>query len=133
MKGYGQFCPVAMAAAMLSERWTLLVVREMLMGSRHFNQLRRGMPLMSPTLLSKRLQTLQRQGVVERRETADGHGCEYDLTQAGRELLPLIETLGHWGKRWVATGMAREDIDVRLLMWACTAISTWRACLRSGW
>jgi len=117
MKGYGQFCPVAMAAAMLSERWTLLVVREMLMGSRHFNQLRRGMPLISPTLLSKRLQTLQRQGVVERCGNAGGHGWEYGLTQAGRELFPLIETLGHWGKRWVATGMAREDIDVRLLMW----------------
>ena len=117
MKGYGQFCPVAMAAALLAERWTLLVVRELLMGSRHFNQLRRGLPLMSPTLLSKRLQSLQQQGVVVREPAPDG-GWLYGLTEAGRELLPLIETMGHWGKRWVATSLNRKDIDVRLLMWA---------------
>lgn len=118
MKEYGQFCPVALAASLLSERWTLLLVREMLMGSRHFNQLRRGVPLMSPTLLSKRLQTLQERGVVEHRASADGHGGEYTLTEAGRALFPLIEMLGHWGRRWVATRLRPEDIDVRLLMWA---------------
>lgn len=117
MKGYGQFCPVAMAAALLAERWTLLVVRELLMGSRHFNELRRGLPLMSPTLLSKRLQSLQAQGVVTREAGADG-GWLYGLTDAGRELFPLVEAMGHWGKRWIATGMSRKDIDVRLLMWA---------------
>lgn len=117
MKGYGQFCPVAMAAALLSERWTLLVVRELLMDSRHFNQLRRGLPLMSPTLLSKRLHSLQEQGVVVR-EPGDDGGWVYGLTDAGRELFPLIETMGRWGKRWVATSFNRKDIDVRLLMWA---------------
>lgn len=116
MKGYGQFCPVAMAATLLTERWTLLVVRELLMGSRHFNQLRRGLPLMSPTLLSRRLQTLQEHGVVERHEGPDGQA--YVLSEAGRELLPLVEAMGSWGKRWVATGLNRRDIDVRLLMWA---------------
>ena len=117
MKGYGQFCPVAMAAALLSERWTLLVVRELLMGSRHFNQLRRGLPLMSPTLLSKRLVSLQEQGVVAREESGEGSGWVYGLTEAGRALFPLVEAMGRWGKRWVATGMSRKDIDVRLLMW----------------
>lgn len=117
MKGYGQFCPVAMAAALLAERWTLLVVRELLMGSRHFNELRRGLPLMSPTLLSKRLGSLQSQGVVARESNPDG-GWMYGLTDAGRELFPLIEAMGHWGKRWVATSLNRNDIDVRLLMWA---------------
>ncbi|HEU4773226.1 MAG TPA: helix-turn-helix domain-containing protein [Lysobacter sp.] len=117
MKGYGQFCPVAMAAALLSERWTLLVVRELLMGSRHFNQLRRGLPLMSPTLLSKRLHSLQEQGVVVREPSPEG-GWLYGLTEAGRELFPLIEKMGQWGKRWVATSLNRKDIDVRLLMWA---------------
>lgn len=118
MKGYGQFCPIAMAAAMLSERWTLLVVRELLMGSCHFNQLRRGLPLMSPTLLSKRLQTLYEQGVVDRKRASDGHGWEYGLTEAGRELFPLIEQLGQWGKRWVRGKMTRDQVDVHLLVWA---------------
>lgn len=118
MKGYGQFCPVAMAAALLSERWTLLVVRELLMGSRHFNQLRRGLPLMSPTLLSKRLQSLHEQGVVAREPATDGHGWEYGLTEAGRELFPLIEQLGHWGKRWVRGKLTRDQVDLRLLLWA---------------
>jgi len=118
MKGYGQFCPVAMAAALLSERWTLLVVRELLMGSRHFNQLRRGVPLMSPTLLSTRLQGLYEQGVVTRVPAGDGHGWEYGLTDAGRELFPLIEQLGHWGKRWIRGKMTRDQVDLRLLMWA---------------
>lgn len=117
MKGYGEFCPVATAAALLAERWTLLVVREMLMGSRHFNQLRRGLPRMSPTLLSKRLALLQEQGVVVREESGDGSGWVYGLTEAGRELFPLIESMGHWGKRWVATRLRRTDIDVRLMMW----------------
>ncbi len=116
MKGYGEFCPVATAAALLAERWTLLVVRELLMGSRHFNQLRRGLPRMSPTLLSGRLALLQDQGVVAREACGDA-GWTYALTQAGRELLPLIETMGHWGKRWVATSLRRTDIDVRLMMW----------------
>lgn len=118
MKGYGDFCPVSTAAALVAERWTLLVVRELLMGSRHFNQLRRGLPRMSPTLLSRRLTFLQEQGVVVREEGEDGSGWVYGLTEAGRELFPLVEAMGHWGKRWVATSLKRIDIDVRLMMWS---------------
>jgi DNA-binding HxlR family transcriptional regulator len=92
---YGQFCPVAKAMELLDERWTLLVIRELMMGSRHFNALRRGVPKMSPALLSKRLQTLVRAGVVERWE--DGNRVSYRLTESGRELEPIVQALGRWG------------------------------------
>ena len=111
---YGQFCPVAKAMELLDERWTLLVVRELMMGSRHFNDLRRGLPRMSPALLSKRLQTLARAGVVERSE--DGHRVSYELSAAGRELEPVVEALGAWGIRWVPE-IGDEDLDPHLLMW----------------
>lgn len=99
---------------LLDERWTLLVVRELLMGSRHFNDLRRGVPRMSPALLSKRLHTLTRAGVVERHQT--GTRVEYVLTEAGRELLPVVEALGQWGTRWVPA-LGDADLDPQLLLW----------------
>ena len=111
---YGQFCPVAKAMELLDERWTLLVVRELMLGSRHFNALRRGVPRMSPALLSKRLHTLVRAGVVERRE--DGNRVSYRLTEAGRELEPIVEAVGRWGVRWVPE-LGDEDLDPHLLMW----------------
>jgi DNA-binding HxlR family transcriptional regulator len=114
MTRYGQFCPVAKAMELLDERWTLLVVRELLMGSRHFNDLRRGVPRMSPALLSKRLQTLIRAGVVERRE--HGGRVTYVLTDAGEELRPVVEALGQWGVRWMPE-LGDADLDPRLLMW----------------
>jgi DNA-binding HxlR family transcriptional regulator len=111
---YGQFCPVAKAMELLDERWTLLVVRELMLGSRHFNALRRGVPRMSPTLLSKRLSTLVRAGVVERWE--DGSRVEYRLTEAGQELGPIVEALGRWGVRWIPE-IGDRDLDPHLLMW----------------
>lgn len=111
---YGQFCPVAKAMELLDERWTLLVVRELMLGSRHFNALRRGVPRMSPALLSKRLHTLVRAGVVERWE--DGNRVSYRLTEAGRELEPIVEALGRWGIRWVPE-LGDEDLDPHLLLW----------------
>lgn len=95
MKGYGSFCPVAKAAEILTERWTPLVLRELLLGSCHFNQLRRGIPQMSPTLLSKRLQTLEEAGLISRQSGDNGH-WEYHPTQAAREARPIIDALGHW-------------------------------------
>ncbi len=112
--GYGQFCPVAKAMELLDERWTMLVVRELMMGSRHFNDLRRGVPRMSPTLLSKRLQTLVRAGVVER--WVDDPKVSYRLTEAGRELEPIVQALGAWGVRWVGE-LGEADLDPHLLMW----------------
>jgi DNA-binding HxlR family transcriptional regulator len=114
MAGYGQFCPVAKAMELLDERWTLLVVRELMLGSRHFNEIRRGVPRMSPTLLSTRLRALTRAGVVERWE--EGHQVVYRLTLAGQELRPVVEALGAWGVRWVRE-LGDEDLDPHLLMW----------------
>lgn len=116
-RGYGQFCPVAKAAEIVTERWTPLVLRELLMGSRRFNDLRRGVPLMSPSLLSQRLKALERAGVITRR--TDGAHPAYQLTPAGHELRPIIEMLGVWGQRWVRTGVgtADTDLDASLLMW----------------
>lgn len=114
MTTYGQFCPVAKAMELLDERWTLLVVRELIVGSRHFNDLRRGVPRMSPALLSKRLRTLTNAGVVARRQ--DGGRVSYDLTDAGRELYPVVEALGQWGVRWIPQ-LGDEDLDPHLLLW----------------
>jgi DNA-binding HxlR family transcriptional regulator len=114
MAGYGQFCPVAKAMELLDERWTMLVIRELLCGSRHFNALRRGVPRMSPSLLSARLRTLTRAGIVERHE--DGRQVTYLLTPAGEQLRPIVEALGQWGLRWVPE-LGDDDYDPHLLMW----------------
>jgi DNA-binding HxlR family transcriptional regulator len=111
---YHQFCPVAKSMELLDERWTLLVVRELLAGSEHFNDLRRGLPRMSPTLLSRRLQQLVRAGVVERKQ--DGLDVRYVLTRAGQELRPVVEALGAWGIRWIGA-LGDEDLDPQLLLW----------------
>jgi DNA-binding HxlR family transcriptional regulator len=114
MSTYGQFCPMSKAMELLDERWTLLVVRELLLGSTHFNELRRGVPKMSPALLSKRLQSLTRAGVVERSEV-DGRTC-YTLTPCGRELNQVVRALSAWGVRWISE-LGDEDLDPYLLMW----------------
>ena len=111
---YHQFCPVAKAMELLDERWTLLVVRELLSGSEHFNELRRGLPRMSPTLLSRRLQQLVRAGILERR--SDPNVVRYVLTPAGHELRPVVEALVSWGIRWVGD-LGDEDLDPKLLLW----------------
>jgi len=107
---YHQFCPVAKAMELLDERWTMLVIRELLLGSRHFNDIRRGVPKMSPSLLSKRLRDLTRAGIVERRDEL------YGLTAAGLELAPVVDKLGAWGMRWIGK-VGEEDLDPKLLMW----------------
>jgi len=117
MKGYGQFCPIAKASEILAKRWTFLVLRELILGSSRFNDLRRGVPLMSSSLLSQRLKFLEREGVVERRPAQAGSGFEYALTAAGGELEPVIMQLGEWGARWVRSRLGAEDLDVALLMW----------------
>ncbi len=99
---------------LLDERWTLLVIRELVCGSRHFNELRRGVPRMSPALLSKRLQRLIRAGLVERRPR--GNRVDYVLTEAGRELQPIVDALGTWGTRWIGE-LGDEDLDPHLLLW----------------
>src|SRR6476659_762183 len=115
---YNQFCPVAMAAEILGTRWTLLVLRELVVGSTRFNDLRRGLPRMSPALLSKRLKELELAGVVTRTPVAGEPGIyEYRLTQAGRDLKPVVEAIGIWGQRWIETDVSLENLDPDLLMW----------------
>ena len=111
---YYQFCPVAKAMELLDERWTMLIIRELLLGSRRFNDIRRGVPKMSPSLLSKRLQDLTRAGIVARRD--DGHEVAYTLTAAGEELSPVVERLGAWGMRWIGQ-IGEHDLDLKLLLW----------------
>lgn len=113
--GYQQFCTVARGAEILCERWTPLVVRELLCGSRRFNDLHRGVPRMSTSLLASRLQGLEAAGVVRR--TAAGKVWEYSLTEAGEDLRPIIMALGHWGARWIGSRLRDDELDAGLLMW----------------
>jgi DNA-binding HxlR family transcriptional regulator len=115
MRGYGQFCPVAKGAEVFAERWTPLVLRELLCGSTHFSDLHRGVPLMSRSLLSQRLKQLEEIGVLGRKQGRQGP--EYHLTQAGKEFAPIIERLGKWGHRWFRTKFGRHELDAPLLMW----------------
>lgn len=115
MSGYGEYCPVAKALEVLDERWTLLVVRELLLGSRHFNELRRGNPKMSPALLSRRLRSLEKAGVL-RREVGPTGRTAYVLTPAGEELSTVVEALGVWATRWIGE-LGIDDLDPHLLLW----------------
>ncbi len=115
MKTYGQFCPLAQAAQLLCERWTLIIVRELLAGSSRFNELQKGVPLMSPTLLSTRLKQLIEAGVVDLRGSKGNY--TYSLTSAGLELRPIVELLGAWGHRWSPSNLNKGDLDAGLLMW----------------
>lgn len=114
---YGQFCPVAMAAEILCSRWTVLVLRELLCGSKRFNDLRRGVPLMSPSLLSKRLKELEEAGVIIAAPTAQPGIFEYRLTAAGEDLRGVVMSLGIWGHRWVESSLSLKNLDPSLLMW----------------
>ncbi len=112
MTSYGQFCPVAKPMEVLDERWTMLIVRELLSGSSRFNELRRGLPRMSPALLTTRLRSLERVGLV-RRSTIGGH-ASYELTESGRELRAVVQSLGLWGLRWIGE-LGDKDLDPHLL------------------
>ena len=111
MKSYGQFCSIARALDLLGERWTLLVVRELLCGGRTFGDVRRGIPRISRTMLSARLRELVDAGAVVRRD--DG----YELTEAGRELMGVVRELGTWGQRWLPRALDDDELDVDALAW----------------
>jgi len=116
--GYKQFCPVAMAAEVLCTRWTMVLLRELLAGSTRFNDLRRGVPRMSPTLLAQRLRDLEQAGIVSRCAIkAEKSVFEYRLTEAGKELRPLVIAMGTWGQRWVESQLSLRNLDPSLLMW----------------
>lgn len=116
--GYGQFCPIARAAEVLTERWTPLVVRELHLGSSRFNDLQRGLPRMSSSLLSRRLKEMEHAGIVEIRPSKTGRGSEYYLSESGLALLPIIEGMGVWAQKYVRDDLvADKNLDPDLLMW----------------
>ena len=112
----GQFCPVALASETLTQKWMLLVIRELCAGATRFNEIRRGVPRMSATLLKQRLDALEQAGIVERRRTRSG-ATSYALTDAGEELRPVLSAIGAWGQRW-ARDIRKEDLDPGWLVWA---------------
>src|SRR5262245_31864922 len=114
MTGYGQFCSVARAHEVLGGRWTLLIAREILCGSTRFNDIRRGIPRISPTMLSERLQELVYAGAATKKDGE--HGPEYELTQAGKELAAVIGALATWGQRWLPRSAHDEDNDLEPLL-----------------
>ena len=115
---YRQFCPVAMAAEVLCTRWTVVLLRELCAGVTRFNDLRRGVPRMSPALLSQRLKELEAAGILTRVPSAREPGVnEYHLTEAGRELGPIVEAFGKWGQRHISSELSMQHLDVQLLMW----------------
>lgn len=116
--GYKQFCPVAMASELLCTRWTMVLLRELVGGSTRFNDLRRGVPKMSPTLLSRRLKELEAAGVIERRPLKSEKGVfEYHMTASGKDLRPVVEAIGFWGQKWVDAKLSLKNLDPSLLMW----------------
>jgi len=117
MNTYGQYCPVAMATEILGDRWTLLIVRDLLTGVRHFNDLERGLPGISRGLLSDRLRRLQQTGVVEKHSHGKGRKTEYRLTPAGKDLQEVVNALMVWGARWAFDEPSEEQLDPLLLMW----------------
>ena len=116
MAEYGQFCPVAKATDIIGEKWTVLILRELLLGTTRYNDFQRGLSRISPTLLSKRLKTLEEKGLIVRKRSPGQKSHEYHLTACGRELEPLIEHLAVWGMRWARGQMSDDDLDVEFLM-----------------
>jgi DNA-binding HxlR family transcriptional regulator len=115
MIAYSTYCPIAKAAEILTERWTLLVLRDLLLGASRFNDFRRSIPLMTPAILSKRLKTLQEVGIINR--TPCKGGWEYQLTEAGSELKPLVDAAGEWGQRWARSKLPRGELHPSTLIW----------------
>ena len=113
---YGQFCPIAKATEIIGEKWTLLIIRELLMGGSRFNELQRGLSLISPTILSRRLDSLAEHGLVVKKKIPGQRGHEYFPTESCQALLPVIRSLGDWGMVWARSNLTEKDYDVELLM-----------------
>ena len=116
MKPYGEFCPISKASEVLGERWTTLIIRELLNGGSRFNEIERGIPGIPRAILAQRLKSLEYQRIVVRREDVSGKPA-YTLTLTGHELAPVIQAMGEWGQRWLNRDVREEELDLRLLMW----------------
>lgn len=117
LSDYGQFCPVAKATALLGEKWMLLILRELLLGTHRYNDFQRAMSRISPSLLTKRLKQLEAAGVIVRKAQLGRKGYEYFLTPAGKELAPIVEHFATWGMRWARGQLSDDELDVEFLMW----------------
>ena len=118
MKGYGQFCPIAVACEVFAERWTPLILRELLFsGARRFSEIRQCIPRISRTLLAQRLRELEEAGVIQSRPLPRGRGREYGPTPAAEEFREVLDRLGEWGQRWATGQFDPENLDLALLMW----------------
>jgi len=117
MQKYQQYCPVARASEVLADRWTLLIVRELILGSHRFNEIERGLPGISRSLLSSRLRDLEAAGVIERLPGVRSKAAEYHLSDAGRDLKSVVEAFGAWGVRWAFGEPKLEELDAGLLVW----------------
>lgn len=116
MYDYGEYCPISKAAQIIGERWTLLILRELVSGTTRFNEFRRYLPRLSPTLLNTRLRTLEQQGLILKRRRHGQQGSEYQLTPAGRALEPILYALGHWASRWAYSALSDHELNADVLM-----------------
>jgi DNA-binding HxlR family transcriptional regulator len=114
---YGEYCPIAVGAEFFADRWTPLVLRELIMGSTQFNQIQRGIPRISRTVLSQRLRQLQERGIVDKREWGPGRPVEYRLTPAGADLEPIVISLGLWAARWALREPSEDQLDASWFIW----------------
>jgi len=117
MTVYGQFCPVAKASELLGERWMILILRELLLGSHRYSEFQRALSRISPSLLTKRLKQLESAGIIIRKTLQGRKGHDYYLTPAGKELAPIVEHLATWGMRWARGQLNDDELDVEFLMW----------------
>ena len=117
MADYGQFCPVAKATELIGERWTILIIRELVLGTHRFSDFQRALSRISPSLLTKRLKDLEKAGIIIRKTQQGRRGYQYFLTPAGRQLAPVIEHLATWGMRWARSQLADDELDIEFLMW----------------
>jgi DNA-binding HxlR family transcriptional regulator len=117
MSEYGQFCPIAKASELLGERWTILILRELLLGTHRYSEFQRALSRISPSLLTKRLKQLEQAGIIVRKLQSGRKGYDYFLTPAGKELSPVIENLAIWGMRWARGQLRDDELDVEFLMW----------------
>src|SRR5712691_7687101 len=120
MRTYGQFCPVARASELLAERWTPIIVRNLINGCRTFTEIRQGAPGISTALLTERLNTLERHGIVERERGPSARGWTYQLTEQGQDLRAVCEAMGQWGARWLE--IEPHHMDPAYVLWATTKL-----------
>ena len=117
MREYGRFCPVALATDVVADPWTPMILRELILGNTRFNDIARGLPGISRSLLVQRLKHLERFGVLQRWPSTSGRGHEYVLTPAGKDLERVVMLLGEWAVQWLYQELRPEDVDVITLTW----------------